>query len=390
MSLRVIIFVAVLGTAISLMTYYLGLRFLSRSEWLSDHRRVVWLALIAFVVLQVMGPLMYRVFPDHFSRLFIIQWITYTSLGVFSCLLFYVLVSDAFIGLSRFVIAPDTRVDLERRSFLIVGFLTLVTSIIGYFQAYSGPKIFEIDIPLTNLPKELDGFRIVQISDLHVGPLIGKEYVQNVVKLANGLDPDLVALTGDFVDGSVEQLRSEIAPLAELKARYGKFFVTGNHEYYWGAHAWCKEHEAMGARVLLNEHVRIQAKGQEFVLAGVTDYKAGQIIPEHESDPAKSLVNAPKDGLKILLAHQPGSFEAAAQAGFHLQLSGHTHGGQFFPWSLVVALAHRYFKGLNRHNNQMWVYVNRGTGYWGPPLRFGVPAEITLIRLKTLAGQEPV
>lgn len=230
------------------------------------------------------------------------------------------------------------------------------------------------------LPDAFHGFRIAQISDLHVGPLIRKAYVENVVQLTRAANPDLIALTGDFSDGSARHLRDDIWPLSKLEAPYGKFFVTGNHDYYWDPAGWLKLHQEMGARLLINEHMVIEKSGDKLVLAGVTDISAGSGFPGHSSDPHAAVKGAPPGVPKILLAHQPASYKEAYAAGFDLQLSGHTHAGQFFPWSVVVKLAQKYYKGLNRHEN-MWVYVNRGTGFWGPPIRFGVPAEITIVKL---------
>ncbi len=163
------------------------------------------------------------------------------------------------------------------------------------------------------------------------------------------------------------------------------FLVTGNHEYYWGAQKWLEEFQKLGVRVLLNEHAVITKNGRELVIAGIADPTAGQLHASGAPDPEKAIEGAPGNTVKILLAHQPAVYREASRAGFHLQLSGHTHGGQFFPWSIVVALSHRYYKGLQRYEN-MWLYISRGAGYWGPPLRFAVPAEITLLRLKRVAS----
>src|SRR5262249_48682053 len=152
----------------------------------------------------------------------------------------------------------------------------------------------------------------------------------------------------------------------QLKAKHGMFFVTGNHEYYWDVDQWLAEYRRLGMRTLMNEHVLIQQNGSELILAGVTDYSASQMDSAHRSDPSAAINGANPNAIKILLAHQPSSYPAAYASGYDLMLSGHTHGGQFFPWSVVVGLAHRYYKGLYKHEN-MWIYVSRGTGYWGPP-----------------------
>lgn len=259
----------------------------------------------------------------------------------------------------------------------LAGFVTLV----GFAGARRRARIVSVDVPLTNLPPALQGFSIVQISDVHVGAQIKRNYVDAIVDAVNGLDADLIAVTGDLVDGSVQDLAPHIAPLGRLQARHGAFLVTGNHEYYSGARAWVAEFRRLGLRVLLNEHVVVRHGGASLVVAGVTDYSAHHFNPAQRSDPTAALVGAPEDAAaKILLAHQPRSAPAAAGAGFDLQLSGHTHGGQFWPWNLFVRFQQPFTAGLHRMN-RLWVYISRGTGYWGPPNRFGAPSEITLLRL---------
>lgn len=256
-----------------------------------------------------------------------------------------------------------------------------MTTTVGLIEATSKPHIVTVDIPFPNLPDAFDGFRIAQISDLHVSSLIGHEYVAEVVEMTNNLKPDLIALTGDFVDGSVEQLSTRISPLETLTAPHGVFFITGNHEYYSGAEAWIEKFRSFGTHVLLNEHKVLERGHDKIVLAGVTDYSTRHPPSDNPFSPQKSLVGAPLDTVKILLAHQPASYREAAAAGFDLQLSGHTHAGQYFPFTMLIGFFQRYYRGLNRHD-KMWIYVNSGTGFWGPPLRTGVPSEITLLTLR--------
>jgi predicted MPP superfamily phosphohydrolase len=190
------------------------------------------------------------------------------------------------------------------------------------------------------------------------------------------------------VDGSVADLQDHVAPVAGLKSRHGSFFVTGNHEYYSGAHAWIEELRRLGVTVLMNEHVvlqhdsDLQPEGANLVVAGVADFSAHHFDKAHRSDPVAALLGAPATGMRLLLAHQPRSAQAASDAGFDLQLSGHTHGGQFWPWMHFVKLQQPFTAGLHRLE-KLWVYTHRGTGYWGPPKRFGAPSEITQLRLVT-------
>jgi predicted MPP superfamily phosphohydrolase len=244
-----------------------------------------------------------------------------------------------------------------------------------------------VDVPLRDLPPALQGFRIAQISDLHVGPTIKGDYLQRIVDAVNELEVDVVAVTGDLVDGSVADLGIHVAPLAKLRSRHGSFVVTGNHEYYSGAESWIVELRRLGLTVLMNEHVvlthgggRAAGEGATLVLAGVADWSAHHFVPTHRSDPHQALAGAPPAAIKVLLAHQPRSASAAADAGFHLQLSGHTHGGQFLPWNFFVRFQQPFTAGLHALRD-LWVYTSRGTGYWGPPKRFGAPSEITELRL---------
>ena len=238
-----------------------------------------------------------------------------------------------------------------------------------------------VDVPIRGLPAALQGFTIAQISDIHVGPTIRGDYVDAIVRAVNRLDADMVAVTGDLVDGRVQDLAPHVAPLALLASRHGTYFVTGNHEYYSGATPWIHELRRLGVRVLQNEHVVLRHGDAALLVAGVTDWSAHHFDPAQRSDPQAALAGAPLDAtVKVLLAHQPRSAEAAARAGFHLQLSGHTHGGQFWPWNFFVRFQQLFTAGLHRLHD-LWVYVSRGTGYWGPPKRFGAPSEITRLRL---------
>ena len=267
-----------------------------------------------------------------------------------------------------------------------VALLGALATVIGLINARRTAAVVRVDVPIEGLPPAWHGFTVAQISDIHVGPTIGQRYVRRIVDRVNTLGADVVAITGDLVDGGVGELAAQVAPLADLRSRHGTFFVTGNHEYYSGAPAWIDELRRLGLTVLLNEHVvlapadALARAGPPLVLAGVTDFNAAYFDPAHRSDPVRALAGAPPDAVRLLLAHQPRSAAAAADAGFDLQLSGHTHGGQFYPWNLFVRLQQPFTAGLHRWGT-LWVYTSRGTGYWGPPNRFGSPSEITMVRL---------
>jgi hypothetical protein len=230
------------------------------------------------------------------------------------------------------------------------------------------------------LPESLGGTTIAQISDLHVGVTIGRDYVEDVVRRVNALEPDIIAITGDLVDGDATHLRQPIAPIAELKARHGVFFVTGNHEYYSGVEVWLKHLKAMGIRVLRNECETIGTGEASFCLAGVDDSSVRAFAEGHGADVGRALRGVDPDQEIVLLAHQPREIFAAAEHGVGLQLSGHTHGGQMWPFTWFVHLIQPYVAGLARHGSTQ-IYVSSGTGHWGPPMRLGTTSEITLIEL---------
>lgn len=318
-----------------------------------------------------------------------LQWIGLISMGWFSSLFVLTLLRDlailalAGVGWAGWA-GPDPAAFHLHTAWAVLAGATLATGW-GYANARRTPALRRVDVPIAGLPGAFAGYTIAQISDLHVGPTIRERHVRAVVERINGAAVDAVAITGDLIDAPASVRGGEVAPLGELRSRDGTWFVTGNHEYYQGgvpgAMAWVRTLEALGIRTLLNAHALVTRDGARLLLAGVTDHGAARFDRAHASDPARALAGAPADATpRILLAHQPRSAAAAAAAGFDLQLSGHTHGGQFWPWNLFVPLQQPFVAGLHRLG-RLWVYVSRGTGYWGPPKRFGAPSEITLLRL---------
>ena len=350
----------------------------------------LWLGGILAVSALVMplGLLARRVArPPLADRL---SWAGLLCMGLFSSLLVLTVLRDAALGVLWLVdfLAPGLLALATWRtaSAQAVPLLGGLVTLLGFMNARRTAAVVRVDVPIKNLPAAWHGFTVAQISDIHVGPTIKHHYLRRIVDRVNALEADLVAITGDLVDGRVSELAAHVAPLADLRSRHGTYFVTGNHEYYSGANAWIDELRRLGLTVLLNEHVVIAPAatagqaGTPLVLAGVTDFNAGHFDTAHQSDPAAALLGAPLDAVRVLLAHQPRSAAAAAEAGFDLQLSGHTHGGQFYPWNLFVRFQQPFTAGLRKWKN-LWVYTSRGTGYWGPPKRFGAPSEITQLRL---------
>lgn len=309
-----------------------------------------------------------------------IAWVSFLFLGLFSWLFILTIIRDAVLLISLFSSGPWHSIIKQNSIWAVLG-LSLLATLVGLFNARRAPSIVTVEVAITGLPTALEGFTIAQITDLHVGPTIKKGFVRKVVKATNALKADVIVLTGDLIDGDVAGLQEHTNELAALKAPHGVFAVTGNHEYYSGADQWIAEYRRLGMRVLQNEHEVIKQEDALLVVAGVTDFGAGNFDASQSSDPRLALSNSPANAaLKILLAHQPRSMFAAEPAGFDLQLSGHTHGGQFWPWRYFVPLQQPLIAGLHTHGN-MQVYVSQGTGYWGPPLRLGARSEISRIRL---------
>lgn len=257
---------------------------------------------------------------------------------------------------------------------------SFVMTIVGYVQTRLGPCIKKVQIPIENLPAALSGLKIVQISDLHVSPTIREKYVSKVVSQINAQNPDIVLMTGDLADETGEFLRLQLRPFKNIQSRQGVYFVTGNHEYYWGVEEQLKIVQEVGMIPLVNENRVLKIHDEKVLLAGVPDLQGGQFRKNHEVDLPRALSSSEKVGLKILLSHRPDLYGKAEQMGVNILFSGHTHAGQFFPASLVIPFVHKFYKGL-KHFGKLWVYVNQGTGYWGPPNRLGVSGEVTSVTL---------
>jgi predicted MPP superfamily phosphohydrolase len=385
----VLLFLLVLGTP----TAYVGWR-LVRPLPSRRARRLAWAAWIAVPVVTLLEPLRWTLgwMPDSTASR-ALSWSAYFAMGMFSFILTLTVLKDLLWLALRLAdrkhratstgFLPE---DPERRAFLLnaanAGVVGGAVSLggVGYLEARRRARVIPVEVPIADLPASLDGFTIAQVSDIHVGPTIGRGYLRAIVDAVNDLDADLVAVTGDLVDGSVERLRADVAPLGELKARHGAFFCTGNHEYYSGVDEWLEEVERLGLTTLKNEHRVLEHGGGRLLVAGVHDYRADTQHPDHTCDPKQACDGAPAADFRLLLAHQPRTARRAAGHGYDLQLSGHTHGGQFFPWNFAIHVFESFVAGLYKHEG-MWVYVNRGTGYWGPPIRLGPPSEITHLKL---------
>jgi predicted MPP superfamily phosphohydrolase len=368
--------------------WYVGRRLLRPLELPKKLERRGWIAVFAVAAVGPLTMVTNRAFGDS-SLITPLRWISYTYMGLFSLVFAGFLLRDLGLGLAAFYrrVRKAPPPDHDRRRFLVnatnAGFAGLgaMLSTWGLIEAVRVPEVTEVEVRVEGLPADLDGYRIAQITDVHIGPTIKGGWLSDTVAKVNAQGADLIAVTGDLVDGSVEMLGADVAPLGGLEAPDGVYFVTGNHEYYSGADEWCAEVARLGLTVLNNAHRVVTHGAATMIVAGVTDYRAGRHSEAHETNPDAAIADAPAADFKLMLAHQPRSIYGASRLGFDLQISGHTHAGQFFPWSLFVGLAQPVTDGLHLWE-RTWIYVSRGTGYWGPPNRAGVPSEITLLTLK--------
>lgn len=360
---------------ISLLAYIIGSLFIPYVTSSIQMKIILWVLHTFLFSLVFMGPFSARIkFIKTKSLHRFIQFTSYTLLGMYLILLFILLVKDLILYFGHFS---------DYGWQLTVGALglALLFTFIGFFTSQKKPCVKEVEIKIDRLPSKFKGLKIVQLSDVHVSGTIKKPFVEKIVKMTNDLNPDLIALTGDFVDGFPSDLKDEMTPFLELKSKHGVYFCPGNHDYYWGFEEWMNEYRKLNFQVLLNESREIKVEDQKILIGGVHDLASNRIDKNFVCDPDLAFKNADNDEFKILLAHQPKSVHLIKKSSIDLVLSGHTHAGQFFPGSLLIFLFQPYVKGLHKIKN-LFLYINQGTGYWGPPNRFGTYSEITLITLK--------
>ncbi len=393
-------FFIVVVFVLTLLYGYVGARVVAPFD-LSGLGLIIYWAIIVLLAITPIAGMIFRSRGMENLLIDIFLWLGFIGMGLFSLAFIAFIIRDLgwVTGTLSFKILrsitnsnpSSIQMDPGRRQFLLMSMnlgIVGVTSVlggIGLFQARRKATIFSQNINIQNLPPEFQGLKIAQISDLHVGPTIKADYARTVVDQVNALEPDLIFFTGDMVDGSVDRLADDVEPLRGLKAKYGTYFVTGNHEYYSGAQQWVDKVGELGMIHLENEHRILKLNGASMAIVGVTDLMAHHTIKSHKSNPQKAMSGVPDGIPSIMLAHQPGTADFIGDLSIDLMVCGHTHGGQFMPFNLAVAKAHRYYAGLYQQGKTQ-IYVNRGTGYWGPPLRLGIPSEITLFKLQGVSG----
>ena len=337
-----------------------------------------WIFSGVMTMLLMLYPLVwYDVLPDWLNK--VTRAVTHFNMGLLGLMVAFIILRDIiFVPLSFVKPGLVDQVFSGTATGCMFG-ISLLLLTLGYTHAKAGPEIKYVDIPIMNLASSLDGYTILQISDLHAGPAIDRSYVENVLEKVKEIQVDVIALTGDIGDGDFSKYHDRVAPIAELYAKAPVLYITGNHEYLHDSGKWYDYFRQMGFHLLFNAHTVISHNGATILFAGIIDPEVKKVDPQQKPDILLAMKNAPPADLKILLSHRPDIAKEAAGI-FDLQLSGHTHAGQFLPWSLLMKLFQPFAVGLNKYDN-MWIYTNPGTGFWGPPIRLGTTSEITVLRL---------
>ncbi|PTL84502.1 metallophosphoesterase [Vitiosangium sp. GDMCC 1.1324] len=376
--LRVILTLTMVVGLVAALHVYLGVRLVSDSGLAQPWAGLGWAVLglgFASIPAAMASTRMRHSWVEQ-----VLHWGGMLWMGAFGLLLPATVFADVVGWGWRLVgSAPEAGVLARDKALAVVG-LVVPAMLFAFRTARAPARVERVTVPVKGLGPGLSGMKVVQISDIHIGPTLDRSFMQRVVDQVNALKPDVVAVTGDLVDGNVSRLRDEVAPLAGLRAPLGVYYVTGNHEYYHGGAAWAAEVARLGLTVLLNAHRVVERGGSRLTVAGVTDLEGGRMDPSHACRPDVALAGAPAEVPRLLLAHQPRAAVLAKGLGVDLQLSGHTHGGQMFPFMAFVKLQQPVIQGLATIAG-VRVYTNRGTGYWGPPLRLGPSPEITELTL---------
>jgi predicted MPP superfamily phosphohydrolase len=384
-----LVFFLVLLTIVGAVHYYLYRRIVAGPELPAPWASVARAALIGLAVSIPLSFFATRLLGPHAATYLVLP--IYVWMGVMTLFLFALLGLDLLrlllwlptrlSGHAELLQSPERRLFLARLVAWTAGGLVLPAAGVALARGMGMPIVKPLQVRLRGLPREFDGFTIAQLTDLHLGPVRSRAWLAEVVSRTNALAPDLVAITGDLVDGSVEQLAEDVAPLRALKAAEGVFFVTGNHEYFNDLEGWMQHLPTLNLRVLRNERTTIRRGEATFDLAGVDDPTGRRFAPDHGTDIPKALDGRDPNRATVLLAHQPVVVDEARAHGVGLVLSGHTHGGQLWPFSCLVRLTQPYLSGLHDHGGTQ-IYVSNGTGLWGPPMRLGTTSEITLVTLR--------
>ena len=386
---QLVIFLGMFTIILAASHFYMFERISYYLQLTPNNRRLTAFLLVLLPGLIVVSIPLKRILPKSAES--VLTWIIYPWMGI-ALFMFITLAATDILWLVVQILAINQPPDLLLQYYLGIAALGVTVLLCGFalWKGLASVTVKDVSVGLNNLPSSFDGFRIVQITDLHIGPMIDGKWLKKVVDKVNALNPDLIVITGDLVDGTVADLCHQIAPLGDLFSRHGCYFVTGNHEYYSGVEAWCRHLLQLGIKVLRNERVSISSgiNDESFDLAGVDDW-GSRHFPGGGPDLPKALAGRDPAKKLVLLAHQPAAIHEAVLNGVDLQLSGHTHAGQIWPFTYLVPLQQPYSKGLHLHQDtHTQIYISSGTGFWGPPMRLGTSAEITHITLRTTSNGE--
>ncbi len=401
-----LVFAVVVGSAMALLHRYLWVRLVrDTTAGPGRSRRRLTVLLVSLGVLPVAALLTRRSIPLEAAAP--LDWVAYSWLGIAFYTALALLALEPVRWAARWggrrrpppgagvapeetertppeaAAAPSRRLFLARSLAVTAGAVAVGTAGTGAYLANAAPVVRRVPVTLADLDPALDGLRIVTFSDGHLSATYGGRRFERVVEMVNAQRPDVVAVVGDLVDGSVEDLREDVAPLGDLVSEHGVFFVTGNHEYFVDTTAWLRHLPTLGVQVLRNERVAITRGGASFDLAGIDDrIAASSGVPGHGADLDAALDGRDDATPVVLLAHQPVMVEQARAAGVDLQLSGHTHGGQLWPLDYAIRLDQPAVQGWSRHGGTQ-LYVTPGVGHWGPPMRVGARPEVTVVELRS-------
>ena len=370
--MKITLFITAFLGVFLLLNIYISKRLIAHLDVKEKTKKLLRIFLL-INFLGIIGYMFARYYPHTPG------WL-YFLLSIPIGLLFLLFCTAVVYDVSR-VILQRVPLSTSRRNFfkksLDLSSLLLATSLSA--RSMYEAKFVQLEKVQVKLNKLKKSYKIVQLSDIHIGGLIDENFIKNIVNRVNKLNPDIVVITGDLVDIEMKYAQAILKHFKNLSTDYGTYFIIGNHEYFHGAQNIINEVNSLGIKVLENENVYIGEKGLGFNLVGVYDvmgYRTKSFVP----DINKALKNIQKDSATILLAHQPKYIEEVKD-GVDLMLSGHTHGGQLYPFRFLVKLQQPYISGLHTHNKNLQIYVNKGTGFWGPPMRLGASAEITEIMI---------
>lgn len=367
----ILFFIAFVGVFI-LLNMYISKRFIQKLDIKDKTKNYLRI----FLVVNFFGIIGYMLGRYYFDVPNWLYFLFSLPIGV----LFLLFCTAVIYDISRVILSKSPISDSRRLFFK----KSLDISSFVFASSISARSIYEarfvklekVDVSIKNLKKE---YTIAQLSDIHIGGLIDAAFIKDIVQRVNALKPDVVVITGDLVDIDISKAQAPLHELQKLDSTYGTYFIVGNHEYFHGIEQIMTKVKSLGIRVLENENLYIGEDGEGFNLAGVYDV-FGYRAKHHEPDLYEALKNK-KDSPTVLLAHQPRYIEEVG-SGVDLILSGHTHGGQLYPFKFLVKLQQPYISGLHQHTQELQIYVNKGTGFWGPPMRLGATSEITLLSLK--------